>query len=57
MNKLILIDTVFDLAHRLKTSYKDFVIDFLTGCFYRTDHYFFNLDGELLLVKIDIQSH
>lgn len=28
MNRLILIGNGFDLAHRLKTSYKDFLNDF-----------------------------
>lgn len=32
MNKLILIGNGFDLAHGMKTSYKDFLIDFLRRC-------------------------
>lgn len=32
MNRLILIGNGFDLAHGLKTSYHDFILDYLKGC-------------------------
>lgn len=32
MNRLILIGNGFDIAHGLKTSYHDFVLDYLKGC-------------------------
>ena len=29
MNRLVIIGNGFDLAHKMKTSYKDFILDFL----------------------------
>ncbi|WP_304065116.1 AbiH family protein [Pedobacter glucosidilyticus] len=36
MNRLILIGNGFDLAHGLKTSYKDFILWYLAGCLEKT---------------------
>jgi len=33
MNRLILIGNGFDLAHGLKTSYNDFILSYINGCF------------------------
>ncbi len=33
MNRLILIGNGFDLAHGLKTSYHDFILDYFKNCF------------------------
>ena len=35
MNRLILIGNGFDLAHGLKTSYHDFILDYLKDCFFK----------------------
>lgn len=37
MNRLILLDNGFDLAHGLKTSYKDFIFWYLDECFNEAD--------------------
>ena len=47
MNKLILIGNGFDLAHRLKTSYDDFVTDHLTNAVTTFNRYR-NYDGALI---------
>src|SRR5690606_10775217 len=52
MNRLILIGNGFDLAHGLKTSYKDFIFWYLADCFCKVDPYFFNYDDQLVSVKI-----
>ncbi|MEO5910918.1 MAG: AbiH family protein, partial [Pelobium sp.] len=38
MNRLILIGNGFDLAHNLKTSYKDFILWYLINCFCSTNN-------------------
>lgn len=52
MNRLILVGNGFDLAHGLKTSYKDFIIGYLADCFYKVDPYRFDYNDELLSVNV-----
>lgn len=50
MNRLIIIGNGFDLAHGIKTSYKDFVLDYLTNSinsFYKHGHF----EDELMSIK------
>ncbi|WP_265428540.1 AbiH family protein [Chryseobacterium sp. YIM B08800] len=39
MNRLILIGNGFDLAHKIKTSYKDFILDYLRNAFKYANNY------------------
>jgi hypothetical protein len=39
MNRLILIGNGFDLAHGLKTTYRDFIIWYVKTCFSKTNYY------------------
>ena len=52
MNRLILVGNGFDLAHGLKTSYKDFIIGHLVESFFRVDHWKFDYNDELLSVRV-----
>lgn len=52
MNRLILVGNGFDLAHGLKTSYKDFIIWYLANCFYKTDRYQFFYEDNLIAIRI-----
>lgn len=38
MNRLYLLGNGFDLAHNLKTSYTDFILDYLKECFEKANH-------------------
>lgn len=38
MNRLILIGNGFDIAHKIKTSYKDFILDYLKNAFKSADN-------------------
>ena len=52
MHRLILVGNGFDLAHGLKTSYKDFIIGHLVEAFFRVDHWKFDYNDQLLSVRI-----
>lgn len=39
MNRLILIGNGFDIAHKIKTSYKDFILDYLRNAFKYANNY------------------
>lgn len=51
MNRLILVGNGFDLAHGLKTSYKDFIIWYLANCFYKADPYRFTYEDDLISIN------
>ncbi|ERJ60443.1 AbiH family protein [Sphingobacterium paucimobilis] len=57
MNRLILIGNGFDLAHGLKTSYKDFIFWYLGECFNRASLYnnghFFEDD----FIRVEVLNH
>jgi hypothetical protein len=55
MNRLIIIGNGFDLAHGIKTSYKDFVLDYLANSinsFYKHGHF----EDKLMIIKFKPES-
>ncbi len=52
MNRLTLVGNGFDLAHGLKTSYKDFLIWYLAECFGKVDPYKFDYHDEFVSARI-----
>ncbi|MBD1434970.1 hypothetical protein H8B06_19275 [Sphingobacterium sp. DN00404] len=57
MNRLILIGNGFDLAHGLKTSYKDFIFWYLDECFKRTGIYANGQSYEDEFLHISVLEH
>lgn len=56
MNRLIIIGNGFDLAHGMKTSYNDFMLDYLRGIFkIAIDKMYF--EDELISIKINSIPH
>src|SRR5690606_10965196 len=53
MNRLILVGNGFDLAHGLKTSYKDFIIWYLAKCFCNRSYLPGTYEDELLRIEFD----
>ncbi len=52
MNRLILVGNGFDLAHGLKTSYKDFIIWYLAECLLKVDRHERTYNDKLLTIEI-----
>ncbi len=57
MNKLILIGNGFDLAHGLKTSYKDFIFWYLDECFNEAGIYANGHSYEDDFVRVEVRDH
>jgi hypothetical protein len=53
MNRLILMGNGFDLAHGLKTSYKDFIIWYLANCLSNVGFYPKVYEDELLKIRFN----
>ncbi|MCL1637926.1 MULTISPECIES: AbiH family protein [Elizabethkingia] len=53
MNRLILIGNGFDIAHKIKTSYKDFILDYLKNTFNSARKYGKYEDEFLIVIKND----
>lgn len=51
MNRLILIGNGFDLAHNMKTSYKDFILDYLSSSFEKANRMGHYQDDLMLVTK------
>lgn len=51
MNRLILIGNGFDLAHNMKTSYKDFILDYLSSSFEKANRMGQYKDDLMLVTK------
>jgi len=53
MNRIILVGNGFDLAHGLKTSYKDFIIWYLVKCFGQRSYLPSTYENKLLRIEFN----
>lgn len=57
MNRLFLTGNGFDLAHGLKTSYKDFIFWYLVQCFDNAGIYNNGLGHEDQCIRVSVRDH